>query len=167
MVAIAICLTGTMFFSGCDDPVFKGKYLVDKIYNYNDVLVAEYFYDKEYRLIKKSVTEHLGNDYKQVWGAYTDEFEYQNGRVSKIKHKDVSYNMFNFDTHFFYNEQGQLIRREVYIDGIMQSYLEFRYDNGRVAGLLNNEDGRPYYPDTLVYDNSGNVAQHISTYPII
>ena len=98
----------------------RDNYLVDKIYDYNNYLVAEYFYDDEYKLIKKSVTEHLGYTNSE-WAAYTDEFEYLNGRVSKIIHKDVSHNMFNYNTHLFYNEQGQLIRKEVHINGQLYS----------------------------------------------
>jgi hypothetical protein len=154
-----------MLFSACEkfnnEDITKGNYLVDKIYSYDDYLVAEYFYDKGYRLTKKSVTEHLGNDYKQEWTAYTDEFKYQNGRVSKIIHKDVTNNMFNYETDVFYDKQGQLIRTEVHIAGLLDSRLDYRYENGHIVGFSNKNGDPNFITDTMVYDKSDNVIKHI------
>jgi hypothetical protein len=138
----------------------RDNFIVDKIYDYNNYLMAEYFYDNEYRLIKISVPEHLGNGYTSEWPASTDEFEYLNGRVSKIIHKDITYNMFNYETHVFYDLQGQLIRDETHINGLIYPTV-YRYENGRVIGHTTD----PVYTDTIVYDLSGNVTQHIYIVP--
>jgi len=131
----------------------RKQFLVDKIYNYEDILVAEYFYDNKNRLIKKTVTSNVGNK-KQEWGAYSDEFEYENGRVSKIKRTP------NSETHVFYNSKNQLMKSEGYFN-----YPDFRYESGVVVGFLSKNDGSFFYSDTIVYNNSGNVVQHIHIHP--
>jgi len=131
----------------------RNKFLVDKIYNYDDILVAEYFYNNDNKLIKKAVTSNLGNK-KQEWAAYSDEFEYIDGRVSKI------IRMPSAATHVFYNSQKQLIKSE----GVY-SYPDFRYKDGVVVGFLSKNDGSFFYTDTIVYNNLGNVTQHIFISP--
>ena len=152
-----------------DEPISEREmFLVDKIFDYNNNLVAEYFYDNYYRLIKKSVTEHLGNDFKQEWTAYTDEFEYLNGRVSKIIRKDVTYNMFNYDTYIFYNSLGQLIKSEIHSLGLVD-YSEFYYSqNGHVDSVYYYYAGYSYNLWSSVvpiYNNAINVIKSINTFP--
>ena len=139
----------------------REKFLVDRIYNYDDILVAEYFYDKNNRLIKQSMPENIGNK-KQEWAAYTAEFEYIDGRVSKIKHKDVSYNMFNYDTHVFYNSENRLISSEIHINGWLYTKTNYHYNNGNVVGVVQVDelDGLEQFSiDDVVYDNSMNVTE--------
>jgi len=62
---LVFALAGLLVLFGCQkddvDIVLPDKqFVVDKIFDYGNNLVAEYSYDKENRLIKKSVTEHLG-----------------------------------------------------------------------------------------------------------
>ena len=112
---VAAFVVSAAFMSCNKDDGSNGEnHRVHKIYNYDNILVAEYFYDNANNLIKKVITENLGNR-RQQWAAYTDELEYLNGRVSKIKHRDVSNNMFNYDTYLFYDSQNQLIKSEIYI----------------------------------------------------
>ena len=139
----------------------RENFLVDKIYNYADILVVEYFYDTNNKLIKINIPGNLG-DRRQEWAAYTADFEYIDERVSIIKHRDVSYNMFNYDTHVFYDMEGQLIKSEEREDGyLITPPKDYRYENGRVIGHTND----PIYTDTIVYDNSGNVIEHIYIRP--
>lgn len=79
--------------------------------------MAEYFYDNQNKLIKKYVTEHLGNGYQQEWASYSDEFEYQNGLVSKIIHKDISHDMFSYETYIYYNSGREITKTEVFKNG--------------------------------------------------
>tara|TARA_B100002051_G_C16587164_1_gene560796 strand:- start:69 stop:827 length:759 start_codon:yes stop_codon:yes gene_type:complete len=149
--------------------VFQGsetKYLVDKIYNYNNDLIAEYFYDNENRLIKKYVTEHLGNNYQQEWASYSDEFEYHNGRISKIIHKDISHNMFNYETYIFYNSNGKIIKTEIYKYGqLISTNSNYRYKNDNLIGTIKYNLGTMAYKDSIIYDYSGNVIKYLYERP--
>lgn len=147
-------------------PINETKFLVDKIYNYNNDLVAEYFYDNENKLIKKYVTEHLGNNYQQGWASYSDEFEYQGGLVSKIIHKDISYNMFNYETYIFYNSDGKITKTEVFKDGQqISSNSNYRYKSQYLTGTIKYDFGTMTYKDSVIYNNSGNVIKYLYERP--
>ncbi len=165
-------LAGLLVLSSCqkDDQTLVEKekqFVVDKIYDYFNDLVAEYSYDNENRLIKKSVSEHLGENYQSEWAAYTDEFEYQNGLVSKIIHKDISYNQFNYETHIFYNSMGK-IDKTAFLMGNQQfpSNTNYRYKNEYLTGTLKYNLETMVYADSIVYNNKGNVIKYICEYPM-
>jgi len=168
---VIFVLAALLILSSCqkDDetPIENEKqFVVDKIYDYNNDLVAEYFYDNENKLIKKSVTEHLGQNYQSEWAAYSDEFEYQDGLVSKIIHKDISHNMFNYETYIFYNSIGEITKTEIYKDGQqISSKSDYRYKNGHLTGTMKYNFGTMVYTDSIVYNNSGNVIKYIYERP--
>ena len=142
------------------------KFVVDKVYDYNNNLIASYLYDNENKLIKKSVTEHLGENYQTEWAAYTDEFEYHNGVVSKITHKDVSYNMFNYETYILYDATGKIKETEVYKDGQQISFnSNYRYQDKYLTGTIKYNIGTITYKDSIIYNNSGNVEKYIYERP--
>lgn len=159
-MTLLVCATSCNSDDDLDTGNLREKFLVDKIYNYDDILVAEYFYDNNNRLIKQVIPENLGNR-RQEWAAYTAEFEYTDGLVSKIIHKDVTYNMFNYETRIFYDLQGQLIKSEEHMNGSQISHTDYRYENERVVSHTND----PVYTDTIVYDHLRNVSQHIYIVP--
>lgn len=166
-----LILAGLLVLSGCgqdDETPMKHakKFVVDKIYDSNHNLVAEYFYDNDNNLIKKSVTERLRQPEPPEWAAYTDEFEYQHGRVSKIIRKDVSYDEFNHETHVIYNDEGKIIRTEVYKEGQqLSSKSDYRYKDGLLIGIMNYRLGTMTYTDTILYNRSGNVTKYIYETP--
>lgn len=159
----------TLFSCQKDDDVFQRsetKFIVDKIYNYNNDLIAEYFYDNEDRLIKKYVTEHLGNNHQQEWASYSDEFEYHNGRVSKIIHKDISHNMFNYETYIFYNSNGKIIKTEIYKnEQLISTNSNYRYKDDNLTGTIKYNLGTMAYKDSIIYDYSGNVIKYLYERP--
>ena len=159
----------TLFSCQKDDDVFQGSetnYLVDKIYNYNNDLIAEYYYDNENRLVKKYVTEHLGNNYQQEWPSYSDEFEYHNGRVSKIIHKDISHNMFNYETYIFYNSSDKIIKTDTYKNGqLISTNSNYRYKDDNLIGTIKYNLGTMTYKDSIFYDYSGNVIKYLYERP--
>ena len=149
------------------DPSIRDEFLVDKIYDYYDNLLAEYVYDDNNKLTKRVVTDRIIEQHRTIDRKWEDKFEYKNGRVSKIK----IYNLYiqngqdghlsfrdesNSEITFEYDKNGNLIKsRDV----------SFRYEKGRVAGIMRSDSGPFYITDTLVYDHSGNVVQHIHIRP--
>ncbi len=170
---IILILTSLMNLYSCqnnDDnevlEVSEPKYLVDKIYNYNNDLIAEYFYDEEDKLIRKYVTEHLGNDYEQEWASYSDDFEYDNGLVSKIIHKDITHNMFNYETIISYNANGKIVKAEIYKNGQqISSNSNFRYKNDDLTGTVKYNLETMIYKDSILYNNSKNVDKYLYERP--
>ena len=145
----------------------RSKFIVDKIYNYRNCLLAEYIYDNNNRLIKMIVADTLIEPNGKIYRKWENEFEYRNGRVSKMKNYNLYIDKRTFatgeprgsrtETTFEYNSQGRLIK----MNG---KRLTFRYENGRVVGSLYVND-QGIYPDTMVYDNSGNIIEHICIVP--
>lgn len=158
----------TLFSCQKDDefPINETKFVVDKIYNYNNDLVVEYFYDNQNKLIKKYVTEHLGNDYQQGWASYSDEFEYQDGLVSKIIHKDISHDMFNYETYIYYNSDGKITKTEVFKnEQQVSSNSNYRYKDGYLTGTVKYNFGTMIYKDSIIYNNSENVVKYLYERP--
>jgi len=126
----------------------RDKFLVEKIILNNNV-ISEYIYDVDNKLLK--ITLPSLQKYVRI-------FEYENERVSKIIFKDSVDFMFDYDTHFFYNSQGQLIRSEEHKNGFMIYNENYHYENGRVVSIY--EDGIiPFEYDRIFYDNAGNVTE--------
>ena len=144
--------------NGNTETSVRDKFLVDKIYDYDDNLLAEYIYDANNRLIKAI---------QKTFQDKTDEleFEYENGRVSKIIRYYGHCQGFLFDCnpseiHFFYNSQGQLIRRKFHTKGFeFWDEENYFYKNGRVASI--SLEGSLFLVDTLFYDKSNNVTKRI------
>lgn len=142
----------------------RDRFLVDRIYNYHGDLLAEYFYDDDNRLIKKVRNDTIVESWRTLFLHHTDEFVYENGRVSKMistrrLYEDRGHIHYDFirETTFEYDSQGRLIKRN-------GEYLNFRFDEkGRVVGIP--LAGLSMIADTLVYDNSNNIIKHIIITP--
>jgi hypothetical protein len=162
-----VVLTGCSEFDKFENKKETGireKYLVDKIYDYHNNLLAEYIYDEDNRLTKRVVKDRIVESHRTIERRWEDEFEYKDERIIKIK----TYNRYidnsstgfrqenNTETIFEYNSRGELIK---------SGDLSFRYENGRVVGYLNENKGSFFITDTIVYNNSDNVTQHINIYP--
>ena len=142
-------------------PGIRNKFLVDKVYDYNNNLITEYIYDKNHRLVKSIYTNKLIHPVQTVDMKGTTEFIYKNGLVSKIVDKtrqhyfypetghEYTYN-FNSETTYEYS-RGKLVK----VDG---QDLNLNYENGRVVSIGDNVE--PYI-NTIVYDDSENIIEHI------
>ena len=148
------------------DTGIRNEFIVDKIYNYRNSLLAEYIYDNNNKLIKRIVADTLVEPHRTIYRKCEDEFQYNNGRVSKIK----TYNLYidnspiwgftqenNTETTIEYDTQGKLIKKN-------GEPLNFRYENGRVVGS-SHENDQWIISDNMVYDNSGNIIKHIRIGP--
>ena len=139
----------------------RDKFLVDKIYReeLSDYYLTEYFYDVDNNLIRKITTGESTEQGQLRPLKYVEVFEYENGRVSKMTHYDSTHFMFNYDTYFFYNTEGKLIRSEGRdVDGSMYKHRNYHYENGRVASIY--LDGvMPFQYDSIFYDNAENITR--------
>ncbi len=76
----------------------QGQFVVDKIFDYNNNLLAEYIYSSENQLIKRITTDPINqrsSDY---------EFEYLNNRISKIRYIDYNFPQFNHTILIHYDQ---------------------------------------------------------------
>jgi hypothetical protein len=169
IVTISVITASCSKYDEFEDNLGTGirrNFIVDKIYNYHNILLAEYIYDNNNKLIKRIVADTLIEPNRTIYRKGEDEFQYNNGRVSKIK----TYNLYidnnpiwgftqenDSETTFEYNSQGKLIKKN-------GEALNFRYEDGRVVGS-SYENDQWIYSDTMVYDNSENIIEHIRIVP--
>jgi hypothetical protein len=140
----------------------RDNFLVDKIYDYHNNLLAEYFYDNDNRLTKRILTDQIVEPHRTIDRRWEDEYEYGNGRLSKIK----TYHLYidnspvwgfeqksNTETTFEYDSQGRPIK------------AGFLYEDGLLVSTYGYTLGPCFYQDTIKYDNAMNVTEHIFVGP--
>ena len=108
MKKISIILSITMLLFGCSEDnlinLNQNQYLVDKVYDYNNNLLAEYFYNDNNQLVMRKDTDQINNRSSDY------EFEYENNRVSKIIYTDYTFPQFSHFIKIYYNDQGQIFK---------------------------------------------------------
>ena len=172
ITALMLVLCGT--FYSCEEKIvdntntgIRNKFIVDKIYDYNNNLLADYIYDDSNRLLKRIITSLSVHPIQTVETWSEDKFEYRNGRVSKITNDTRQYYTYpgngqeysrdyHGETTFEYDSQGKLTKTN-------GCDLNFHYnENGRIVSVGTNIE--PYI-NTIVYDGSGNITEHIYILP--
>jgi hypothetical protein len=145
----------------------RDNFLVDKIYDYHNKLLAEYFYDNDNKLTKRIAADQIVEPIRTIDRKWESEFEYENGRVSKIKtyhlyiqkhnsNEALSYQQeSNTETIFDYDSEGRPTRAE----------RNFLYEDGLLVGTYGYTLGPCFYQDTIKYDNSMNVTEHVFVGP--
>jgi hypothetical protein len=140
----------------------RDKFLVDKIETVEEppaFNVAEFVYNADNKLIKIISTSYFYEQYHWRDGKYVQIFEYENNFVSKMMYYDSTHFMFDYETRFKYNSQGQLIRSEQWKDGMMYVHKNYHYENGLVVCIY-PDSGVPF--NTIFYDNAKNVIKYIA-----
>jgi hypothetical protein len=99
-IAAMLILAG---FFACEkkEPVAtnSSNFLVDKIYDYNDNLIAQFFYNENNQLTKA------------LWNTHYDEFIYKNGRVKDIVRTVTAENYVGDITiNLYYDVLGRIIK---------------------------------------------------------
>jgi hypothetical protein len=146
----------------------RDNFLVDKISRYessSNYASAEYVYDTDNKLQKRIITGEMFEQGQVRPLKYIDEFEYENGLVSKIKIQDLTHFMFSYDIHLLYNSKEELIRQETWMNGFMIGHSNYHYEDGRVVSIY-NDNIAPFEFDTIFYDNYGNITKYTYIYPI-
>ncbi|NLJ83196.1 MAG: T9SS type A sorting domain-containing protein, partial [Bacteroidales bacterium] len=142
-------------------------FLVDKISRFessSNYASAEYEYDTDNNLLRRVITGKMFENSRVRDLKYVDEFEYENGLVSKIKIQDLTHFRFSYDIHLLYNPQRELIRKETWMNGSMIGHFNYHYEDGRVVSIY-NDNITPFERDTIFYDNSGNITKYTYLYP--
>lgn len=133
------------------NPQPQKKFLVDKIYDYHNNVIAEYTYNNDNQLVKRETNDpvnELRSDY---------DFEYEGGRIKKIKYTDYSFPQFNHDITIIYDSSGRIARDETFQRGTMIGFNDYTYyDNGKIKGIL-GKNKEEYY--ILNYAGTDNAVQ--------
>ena len=156
-----LATVSALLFSGCntnDDghtPVEgKPRFLVDKIYNYDHELMADYFYNSNDQLIKRSTYDPLNYPGIKIMDY---ELEYENNKIALIKNINYTHPQFSHDIKIIYDAQGRIIADETYQYGNRISKRNYQYyTNGKVKSIVTSNDIENYFMD---YQNTENVME--------
>lgn len=133
------------------DPQLRQKFLVDKIYDYHNNVIAEYSYNDNNQLVKRETNDPINKTRSDY------DFEYENGRIQKIIYTDYNFPQFNHDIVIKYDRSGNITRDETYQHGKMIGSNDYSYDdNGKIKGIV-GKDNKEYY--TINYAGTDNAVQ--------
>ena len=166
-ITILIILFGCSKNDDCVDYEKRENYLVEKITRFessSNYTNTDFIYDTNNKLLKKVTTGKFVENNQLRDLKYIDEFEYNNGLVSKIHIKDLTHFMFSHDIHLFYNTNNQIIRQETWKNNIVISHHKFHYLNNKMVSIY-SDDTEPFQTNTIYYDNLGNAFKHTYLVP--
>jgi hypothetical protein len=127
------------------------RYVVDKIYDYNNRVIANYTYSADVKLLRIDYTDPVNNTSSYY------EFTYENTFVKSIQVVSNNYPQSNYQIRLFYNPQGRIIRDESWKNGTQVGYINYEYDaNKRISNLKRDNGDKNYF---LSYDGEANIKQ--------
>ncbi len=155
MKKIAILILISIIITGCteNNDYFSNdenkKFVVGKVFDYQNRLLADYIYNENNQLTKRVFTDPTtGNSSDLI-------FSYANNKVSEIKYVDHNSPNFNNSIFLFYDNSNRITRSEVIQNGNILSHINYEYSaSGQITHFF-NDDGTTY--NALEYDNHGNV----------
>lgn len=159
ILIIAVTLLVTVSCKNDDDSIIEGdkQFVVNKVFDYNNNIIAEYSYNENYQLthrlltINEASTEH--------------KFEYTNNKISKIEYLDYTNPSFNHTIFVSYNEQGQIIHDETHQYGNIIEVNDYDYyENGKVKRCEKVSEGLNS-KFTYIYDITSNLEKVIARLP--
>lgn len=136
-----------------DKLINDSKYLVDKIYNYNNQLVGDYIYDDNNRLLEINMYFFDSENERRI----DYQFEYQKDKVKTIKYIEYQFPQSNHTIELTYDDSDQIVKKETYKNGksICKEYYKY-YEDGKLK-CLTDENGNDNY--FFKYDQMNNVIQ--------
>ncbi len=136
-----------------DEPVEAERktFLVDKIYDYNNNLVATYEHDDRNRLIKRGGINSTSGYYLEYL------FEYEGDKLSNIVYKDQSFPQFDHNIRLFYDAKGKIIKDETIQRGSIVGTRFYVYNaEGRINNIKYANGFENYFVD---YSDKGNAVK--------
>jgi hypothetical protein len=149
-----LIICSLLIVTGCEKDNYslpENPFLVDKIYDYNNNLVGDYYYN-DYNELKKVIFTDPINDRRIDY-----LFEYKNHKVEYIKYVEYGQSQFDHDIKVIYNKKGQIIRKEIYKNDQFVSYQNYSYLTDGKLKCLSDDDGNENY--FFQYNDSNNVVQ--------
>ena len=152
------------FLSGCKksndikgedkEALQASPFLVDKIYDYHDRLLAEYVYSEEDQLIRRSAYDPVSYPGIKI---LDQVFSYTEERISHIEVINYTHPQFSHYILITYDDEGNIKRDETYKDGgIMQGYNNYIYRNGKIDHMADDSGNENYF---VGYNNTANAEQ--------
>lgn len=131
----------------------RDSFLVDKIYNYHNILLAEYHYNNENKLSQRIIADTLIESHRIIYRKTTENFEYNSkGLVTKI----VAINNY-YDNSQSSGRLDNSKRETIFEYDSRDRLVNFEYDSGRVVSFKDKNKNH------FNYSSSGNIVNYIYT----
>lgn len=132
----------------------KKQFIVDKIYDYNDELLGEYFYNGNNQLIKRTVYSPVA--YPGIKVA-DNELTYTDGKITNISFIDYTHPEFNHDIKVFYDSEGKISADETIQFGRKISRRDYLYfPNGQLRSFVSEGQMENFF---FNYKNTQNALE--------
>lgn len=134
------------------------------VYNGNGKMTYNREYEYEFDANGNLVAEYSGNEEM----GFIDRYKYDEQNRKIYKAEDVAegtYQEVFYTTYYFYDEEGRLIREEIFATGDPYAYIVYEYDGYKMVKeekYLSGEYKEPYLEGTeYEYDEEGRLAKCI------
>ena len=132
------------------NPNLHAIYVIDKVYDYNQNLIAEYLYDSSNHIIQRKTQDPINNSSSDYF------FEYDQDKLVNIKYDDHNFPQFNHDIRLNYDVAGRLISQETIQFSRVISKINYQYDiQNRVVSFYNDSNLHYYF---FYYNDKGDIA---------
>jgi hypothetical protein len=132
------------------NPLVQDIYVIDKVYDYRQNLIAEYLYDSSNRVIQRKSQDPINNSSSDYF------FEYDQDKLVNIKYDDHNFPQFNHDIRLNYDVAGRLISQETIQYARVISKIIYQYDiQNRVVSFYNDSNLHYYF---FYYNDKGDIA---------
>lgn len=125
------------------------KFLVSKVFDYQNRLLADYIYNDNNQLTKRIFTDPTTGNSSDLMFSYTDN------KVSQIEFIDHNYPNFNNNKFLFYDSSDRIVRSEIFQNGNMISHINYEYSSSGLITHFYSDDGITY--NFFEYDNHRNI----------
>jgi hypothetical protein len=134
----------------------NAQFLVSKVFDHQDRLLADYVYNENNLLTKRIFTDPAtGNSSDLV-------FDYTDGRITLIKFIDHNNPNFNNDKLLIYDSSNKIIRTEIFQNGNMINHINYEYSSDGLISHFYKDDGSTY--NFYEYDNHRNLISVTNYY---
>jgi len=159
-----ILIISILFLTNCkkeDNSVDENKaFLVSKVFDYQNRMLADYIYNPNNQLVKRAFTD-------PTTGFSSDlVFNYIDNKVNEIQYIDHDFPQFNHSTFILYDSNNKITRSEVFQNGNIVSHTNYAYYSTGHLKHIFNDNSPPI--KRFEYDNNGNVNKvtHYSYDPV-
>lgn len=116
------------------EEVPQTRFVVDKIYNFDDLLMAEYFYNDNNQLVKRSAYDPVSYPGIKIMDS---EFDYEGDRIANIRNINYTHPGFSHNIVILYDQQGKIVADETYQLGNRIERKDYLYNNnGQVKSFI-------------------------------
>lgn len=156
IITLLLIVAATISCQNDDDlKIIKNdNFLVSKVFDNENQLLAEYIYNDKNQLVKRKFTDPSSKNSSEL------VFSYSADLLEKIAYIDNDNPGFNNEKHFGYDNSGKMDWFETHQNGTVLSHINIKYNENGTVKFLYTDDSNPLI--SFEYDKDLNITKTIS-----